>query len=86
MLQQASPSLHKSAVAVANFFVFSYGVASSYSNNVLWGLIQVVVQDLTAIIGVQCTPIIGGGSCNQQPVCCTGNNYRRLLLSLSGSF
>jgi hypothetical protein len=42
--------------------LLSLGVASSFSGNALWGLIQAVVSDLNTVIGVQCSPIAGGGS------------------------
>ncbi|TFK51420.1 hydrophobin [Heliocybe sulcata] len=44
----------------------------------LLGLLGVVVQDVTASIGLQCSPITalglgGGASCSQAPVCCENN-------------
>ncbi|EGN94177.1 hypothetical protein SERLA73DRAFT_115110 [Serpula lacrymans var. lacrymans S7.3] len=54
------------------------GVAS------LLGLLGVVVGDITGQVGVGCSPItvIGAGSgstCDQQPVCCTGNQFGGLI-------
>ncbi|KAF9552094.1 fungal hydrophobin [Agrocybe pediades] len=49
----------------------------------LLGLLGVVVQDVTALIGVTCSPIsvigIGGNSCTAQPVCCTNNSFGGLV-------
>ncbi|KAF8877411.1 type 1 hydrophobin [Infundibulicybe gibba] len=43
------------------------------------------VKAITGNIGVNCSPItglgVGGGpSCNQQPVCCSGNNFNGLVV------
>ncbi|CAA7260094.1 unnamed protein product [Cyclocybe aegerita] len=49
----------------------------------LLGLLGVVVQDVTAIVGVTCTPITvigaGGNSCTAQPVCCTNNSFKGIV-------
>ncbi|KZT30289.1 hydrophobin [Neolentinus lepideus HHB14362 ss-1] len=50
----------------------------------LLGLLGIVVQDVTASVGLQCTPIsvIGAGSgasCSAQPVCCENNSYGSLI-------
>ncbi|KIJ65102.1 hypothetical protein HYDPIDRAFT_89074 [Hydnomerulius pinastri MD-312] len=55
----------------------SAGVAS------LLGLLG-VVGEITGQVGVQCSPIsaIGlgsGATCQQQPVCCTGNSFNGLI-------
>ncbi|ESK87979.1 hydrophobin [Moniliophthora roreri MCA 2997] len=46
-------------------------------------LLGVVVQDVTALIGLTCSPItvIGGGgnSCSSQPVCCSNNSFNGLI-------
>ncbi|KAM5537109.1 hypothetical protein V8D89_009255 [Ganoderma adspersum] len=46
--------------------------------------IGINVQDVTGLIGLQCSPItaIGvgsGSSCSQQPVCCQNNNVGGLV-------
>ncbi|KIJ41342.1 hypothetical protein M422DRAFT_143871, partial [Sphaerobolus stellatus SS14] len=51
---------------------------------VLLGLLGVVLSDVTAIVGLGCTPITaiglgGGANCAQQPVCCTNNNFNGLI-------
>ncbi|KAI0682235.1 fungal hydrophobin-domain-containing protein [Earliella scabrosa] len=49
----------------------------------LLGLLGVVVQDVTAAIGLGCSPIsvigVGGGSCNANAVCCQNNNVGGLI-------
>ncbi|KAF8871131.1 fungal hydrophobin-domain-containing protein [Infundibulicybe gibba] len=49
----------------------------------LLGLLGVVLDDVTALVGVTCTPItivgITGGACSAQPVCCTNNNFHGLI-------
>ncbi|SJL14496.1 related to Hydrophobin-3 [Armillaria ostoyae] len=45
----------------------------------LLGLLGVVIGDLTADVGLTCTPItvlgVGGTQCNNQVVCCNNNNF-----------
>lgn len=53
--------------------------ASSAAGQALLGLVGATVQDVTAKIGLGCSPIsaIGVGSgnaCQAQPVCCQNNN------------
>ncbi|KAL1948738.1 hypothetical protein VTO73DRAFT_10544 [Trametes versicolor] len=50
----------------------------------LLGLLGVVVQDVTAQVGIQCSPInvIGaasGNACSATPVCCENNNVGGLI-------
>ncbi|KAF8059849.1 hydrophobin-251 [Lyophyllum atratum] len=49
----------------------------------LLGLIGVAVQDITAQVGLDCSPIsviaAGGNSCTAQPVCCTDNKFNGLV-------
>ncbi|KAK0186256.1 fungal hydrophobin-domain-containing protein [Armillaria mellea] len=49
----------------------------------LFGLLGVVVSDLTANVGVTCSPIsvigVGGTSCSSQAVCCDNNNFNGLV-------
>ncbi|KAK7472298.1 sc3 hydrophobin [Stygiomarasmius scandens] len=53
--------------------------ASSPAVAGLLGLLGVVVQDVTAQVGLTCNPIsvigVGGNSCSAQPVCCENNNF-----------
>ncbi|KDQ55625.1 hypothetical protein JAAARDRAFT_133553 [Jaapia argillacea MUCL 33604] len=39
----------------------------------------IVVQDVTALVGLTCSPItvigVGGSSCSAKPVCCQDNSY-----------
>ncbi|KIJ41356.1 hypothetical protein M422DRAFT_141541, partial [Sphaerobolus stellatus SS14] len=61
------------------------GAANSLPGaGVVLGLLDVVLQDLSVVVGLGCTPItiIGlgqGANCAQQPVCCTDNNFNGLI-------
>ncbi|KIK06298.1 hypothetical protein K443DRAFT_290493 [Laccaria amethystina LaAM-08-1] len=48
------------------------------------GLLDIVLPHNTAV-GITCSPLSAaglghGGTCTQQPVCCTGNNYSGLVV------
>nr|QHB50199.1 fruiting body protein SC4 [Sparassis latifolia] len=50
----------------------------------LLGLIGVAVGSVTGSLGVTCSPItvigvLGGSSCEANPVCCTDNSYGNLV-------
>ena len=51
--------------------------ASNPLVGILAGLLGVVLGPITALVGVNCSPIsvigVGGNSCNANPVCCTNN-------------
>ncbi|KAI0821822.1 fungal hydrophobin-domain-containing protein [Trametes gibbosa] len=58
--------------------------ADDHSVATLLGLLGVVVQDLTASVGLQCSPIsvVGvssGNACSATPVCCENNNIGGLI-------
>ncbi|KAL0948209.1 hypothetical protein HGRIS_010816 [Hohenbuehelia grisea] len=61
-------------------------VQSSKSSVVglLAGLLGIVLGPLDVLVGVTCSPIsvigVGGNSCTAQPVCCTGNSFKGLLV------
>ncbi|TFK35680.1 hydrophobin, partial [Crucibulum laeve] len=60
------------------------GRADSTAVGTLLGLLGVVVQDVTALVGITCTPInvlgIGaGGACNAQAVCCQNNDFHGIV-------
>ncbi|KAH9476586.1 Fruiting body protein SC3 [Psilocybe cubensis] len=61
----------------------STGTASDGAISKLLGLLGIVVQDVTALVGVNCTPITvigaGGDSCTAQPVCCTNNSFNGVV-------
>ncbi|KAF9002897.1 hydrophobin-263 [Cyathus striatus] len=50
---------------------------------VLAALLSLDISDITAQVGLNCSPLsvigAGGNSCTQQPVCCTGNNFNGLI-------
>ncbi|KAH7913048.1 fungal hydrophobin-domain-containing protein [Hygrophoropsis aurantiaca] len=59
---------------------------SASSNQVagLLGLLGIVVGDITGQVGLNCSPVdvIGlgsGATCNQEPVCCTNNQFNGLV-------
>ncbi|PPQ91360.1 hypothetical protein CVT25_004127 [Psilocybe cyanescens] len=41
----------------------------------LLGIVQVAVSPVTALVGADCTSIVGGDSCSAQPVCCQNNQF-----------
>ncbi|KAF8915272.1 hydrophobin-251 [Mucidula mucida] len=51
--------------------------ASDPSTSTLLGLLGIVLGDITAMVGLGCSPIslvgIGGSSCSAHPVCCQNN-------------
>ncbi|KAF9005092.1 fungal hydrophobin-domain-containing protein [Cyathus striatus] len=57
--------------------------ASSSAVSSLLGLLGVVIQDLTVLVGITCSPLsivgIGGNSCTAQPVCCENNSFNGLI-------
>ncbi|KAF8069847.1 fungal hydrophobin-domain-containing protein [Lyophyllum atratum] len=58
--------------------------ASDENVSSLLGFLNIAVQDLTAQVGLGCSPIsaigIAGNSCTSQPVCCTGNQFNGLVV------
>ncbi|KAK0447421.1 fungal hydrophobin [Desarmillaria tabescens] len=60
-------------------------VQSGNSNAVgmLLGLLGVVLSDVTALVGISCTPItivgVGSTGCNQQTVCCQNNTFNGII-------
>ncbi|KIJ35372.1 hypothetical protein M422DRAFT_180785, partial [Sphaerobolus stellatus SS14] len=58
--------------------------ASNSAVSSLLDLLGIVVQDVTALVGLGCTPItvIGAGqgaNCAQQPVCCSQTEFKGLI-------
>ncbi|TFK43774.1 fungal hydrophobin [Crucibulum laeve] len=47
------------------------------------GLLGIVVQDVTALVGLTCDPIsvigVGGGACSAQSVCCENNSFHGVV-------
>ncbi|KAH7919201.1 fungal hydrophobin [Leucogyrophana mollusca] len=58
--------------------------ADSSAVTSLLGLLGIVLGDITGLVGLDCSPIsaIGlgsGATCNQEPVCCTNDEYNGLI-------
>ncbi|KAI0635197.1 fungal hydrophobin [Trametes polyzona] len=57
--------------------------ADSAAVSGILSLLGVIVEDVTAKVGLQCTPVsvIGAGqsSCSAKPVCCQNNNVGGLI-------
>ncbi|KAI0826606.1 fungal hydrophobin [Trametes gibbosa] len=55
----------------------------SAAGSAILSLLGIVVQDLTAAIGLGCSPIsvvgLGQGACSATPVCCENNNVGGLI-------
>ncbi|KAF9481885.1 hydrophobin-251 [Pholiota conissans] len=61
----------------------STSTASDPSTAILLKSLGVVVQDVTALVGLTCDPItvVGAGSttCTEQPVCCTDDSFKGIV-------
>ncbi|KAF9528322.1 fungal hydrophobin-domain-containing protein [Crepidotus variabilis] len=57
--------------------------ANSFAAAGLLALLGIVVQDVTAQVGLTCSPIdvigIGSNSCSSQPVCCENNSFNGVV-------
>ncbi|KAK7675971.1 hypothetical protein QCA50_009647 [Cerrena zonata] len=57
--------------------------AQSTNANALLGLLGIVVSDINALLGINCSPLsvigIGGNSCSANPVCCENNSFGSLI-------
>ncbi|KJA28161.1 hypothetical protein HYPSUDRAFT_197683 [Hypholoma sublateritium FD-334 SS-4] len=57
--------------------------SSEFAAAGLLALLGVVVQDVTAQVGLTCTPVtavgLGGNSCTQQAACCENNNFNGVI-------
>ncbi|PPQ78229.1 hypothetical protein CVT25_015548 [Psilocybe cyanescens] len=57
--------------------------ANSAAASSIIALLGIVVQDVTAAVGLNCSPIsvigIGSNSCTAQPVCCENNSFHGLI-------
>ncbi|KJA19437.1 hypothetical protein HYPSUDRAFT_95468, partial [Hypholoma sublateritium FD-334 SS-4] len=49
----------------------------------LLGVLGIVLQDVTAQVGLTCSPVtavgVAGNSCTQQAVCCTNNSFNGVV-------
>ncbi|KAH9476556.1 Fruiting body protein SC1 [Psilocybe cubensis] len=61
----------------------SVQAANSSGATSLLGPLGIVLGDVTALVGINCSPIsvvgVVGNSCNTQPVCCTDNSFNGLV-------
>jgi hypothetical protein len=61
----------------------SVQAADSPTVSTLLGLLGIAVGDVTALVGVTCSPItvigVGSSSCSAQPVCCTNNSFKGVV-------
>ncbi|KJA19438.1 hypothetical protein HYPSUDRAFT_143824 [Hypholoma sublateritium FD-334 SS-4] len=61
----------------------SVQAANSKAASTLLTLLGVVVQDVTAQVGLTCSPItaigVSGNSCTQQTVCCSDNSFNGVV-------
>ncbi|KAF6749982.1 fungal hydrophobin [Ephemerocybe angulata] len=61
----------------------SLQAANTPAVSTLLGLLGIVVQPITALVGLTCSPIsiigLPGNSCSAQPVCCTNNSFNGLV-------
>ncbi|KAH9884399.1 fungal hydrophobin [Cubamyces lactineus] len=57
--------------------------ANSAAGSAILSLLGVVLDDVTAQIGIKCSPIsavgLGQSSCSAKPVCCENNNVGGLI-------
>ena len=61
--------------------------SSSAAASGILGLLGINLQDVSGLIGLQCSPLnvlgLGGSSaCSQQPVCCQNNNVVSTILGV----
>ncbi|PPQ73109.1 hypothetical protein CVT26_014730 [Gymnopilus dilepis] len=61
----------------------STGEATDPAISKILALLGVDVSDVTALVGVTCSPITGvgagGTSCSEQPVCCTNDSFNGVV-------
>ncbi|KAH7905554.1 fungal hydrophobin-domain-containing protein [Hygrophoropsis aurantiaca] len=62
----------------------SVQAADSSAVTTILGLLGIVLGDVTGLVGLSCSPITAvglgsGGTCNQEPVCCTDDEYNGLI-------
>ncbi|KAF9051488.1 fungal hydrophobin-domain-containing protein [Panaeolus papilionaceus] len=59
------------------------GTANALGLGSILSLLGIVLDPVTALIGINCSPLsvigIGGNSCSATPVCCTGNTFNGLI-------
>nr|BAB84547.1 hydrophobin-315 [Pholiota nameko] len=61
----------------------STGSATDPAIAKLFALLGINVEDVTALVGVTCSPITvvgaSGSSCSEQPVCCTNDSFNGIV-------
>ncbi|KAF8514609.1 hypothetical protein JB92DRAFT_3115514 [Gautieria morchelliformis] len=57
----------------------SVGPADSLPDvGTILGLLGIILEDLSVVVGLDCVDIVGD-SCDQQPVCCTDNDFSGIV-------
>ncbi|EIN14595.1 fungal hydrophobin, partial [Punctularia strigosozonata HHB-11173 SS5] len=58
-------------------------VTSAKNEGILLALLGIVLEDLSVLVGLGCSPIsvigLGGSSCSANPVCCENNNFGGII-------
>ncbi|KAF5389706.1 hypothetical protein D9757_005961 [Collybiopsis confluens] len=58
-------------------------IADSSAAKTILGLLDIVIQDLTVVVGLTCSPItvigVGNSGCSAQAVCCEDNSHGGLI-------
>ncbi|KDQ62774.1 hypothetical protein JAAARDRAFT_203826 [Jaapia argillacea MUCL 33604] len=87
ILAVATPTSTESASSCTTGPIQCCDTVESASSPAAAGILAslgVVVQDVTALVGLTCSPITAvgvgsGSSCSASPVCCTDNSYGTLI-------
>ncbi|KAF9007119.1 fungal hydrophobin-domain-containing protein [Cyathus striatus] len=82
-LAAATPARRDTCTTGALQCCDSVQAANSPAASSLLSVLGIVVQDVTAQVGLTCSPIsvvgTGGNSCTAQPACCTNNSFNGVV-------
>ncbi|KAF9007118.1 origin recognition complex subunit 5 C-terminus-domain-containing protein [Cyathus striatus] len=82
-LAAATPARRDSCTTGALQCCDSVQAANSPATSTLLSLLGIAVQDVTAQVGLTCSPIsavgVGGNACTAQPACCTDNSFNGVV-------